>query len=195
MYDHLITVTVSLPIVCLILRAKYWFENGLLQEGSNPYYVPMRWDPVLAEQARVHAEALLEDCTLHHDLNRGGAGENMASNNGATSSEFGQMYSADDVVTRFVEKEFDGDYGARYHMTQALWKASMYVGCGDAVKTYTVNGNEHQCHTQICRYVAPGNCDVNGDEGSENYDLFRIMANPEEQNCGSRWPPLGVYAA
>lgn len=184
----------------LLSRAKYWFEKGVLKKGTNPYYVPMRWDPALANKARVYAEQLLDDCNsndMHHDPTRGGAGENLAKNRGLASSSYGQQPPADNILNRFVEMEFDDAYGARYHMTQSLWKASMYLGCGDAMKSYTVNGNKHQCHTQVCRYTAPGNgnCGISGNAGSENFDLIRIMAEPEKQNCGDRWPPSGLYAA
>ena len=156
----------------------------------------MRWDATLAEQARVYAEESLADCAsqdMSHDPTRGGVGENMAKNRGDATTSYGSQPPADNILNRFVEMEFDDGYGARYHMTQALWKASKYVGCGDASKSYTVNGKEHQCHVQICRYVAPGNCEISGSSNSANYDLVRVMTEAEQQNCGVRFPPNGMY--
>lgn len=41
------------------------------------------------------------------------------------------------------------------HMTQVLWRATLYVGCGEAR-----NGNQY---IQVCQYLEPGNCDVGSD--------------------------------
>ena len=42
-----------------------------------------------------------------------------------------------------------------YHFR--LWRASRYVGCGDAVK---INDGEKPCHIHVCRYVRAGNCNM-----------------------------------
>ena len=130
---------------------------------------------------------------MEHDKSRGGAGENMAKNRGPINSDYAQMPVPDNILNRFVEMELPLPYGKRYHMTQALWQGSSYVGCGDAHKTYLVNGQEHMCHTQVCRYISPGNCDVSGDSSSKNYDLKRIMLDSWDQNCGDKYPVTGFY--
>jgi hypothetical protein len=177
-------------------RAKYWFEDAKLKTGNNPHYLPLKWDTKLANRAAAYAIKLLDDCdsnTMVHDKNRGGEGENMSKNRGASNSSYGQMPDSENILNRFVEMELDLPYGKRYHMTQVLWQGSAYVGCGDAYKKYLVNGKEHMCHTQVCRYISPGNCDVNGDSGSSNYDLKRIMLDSWDQNCGNKYPETGFY--
>lgn len=174
-------------------RLKYWYEGGKMRSGTNPHYVPQRWDSELARQAQVWADAQLDDCgtdTMAHDPNRNGAGENMAKNRGGLGSEYGQMYEPTNVMNRFVEMELNKDYGKRYHLTQVLWKASVYVGCADGFKEYQENGVTKQCHTQVCRYAAPGNCGV-----SASNDLQKMMEDPDDQTCGMRSPPNGQYAA
>ena len=51
-------------------------------------------------------------------------------------------------------------YTAKYHYTQALWRASDYVGCGVGTKDM---GNGATCYMQVCRYQKPGNCAINQD--------------------------------
>jgi len=174
-------------------RQTYWYDGSSLRNNGNPYYVKQEWDPSLASQAQSYANQLLAGCetdTMPHDPNRNGAGENMAKNRGAPGSEYGSQYSPDNILNRFVEMEMDNQYGNRYHLTQALWKASAYVGCADGFKEYVVNGVTKHCHTQVCRYAAPGNCGINGDN-----DLRKMMMDADDQNCGMRWPPNGMYAA
>jgi len=49
----------------------------------------------------------------------------------------------------------DVGYPENGHMTQALWRATEYVGCGEAKK-----GNRYY---QVCQYSKPGNCGVKSD--------------------------------
>jgi len=113
----------------------------------------------------------------------------MAKNRGAPGSEFGSQYPADNIVNRFVEMELSNGFGDRFHLTQVLWQASEYVGCADGFKEYTYDGVTKHCHTQICRYAAPGNCGVN----SSN-DFRKMMMSGNDLNCGMRYPPAGQYA-
>lgn len=57
------------------------------------------------------------------------------------------------ILTRWVENEMNDPYPDCGHMTQALWRATEYVGCGEASK-----GNTYY---QVCQYSKPGNCQVN----------------------------------
>ena len=153
--------------------------------------MPQRWDPALAEDAQTYANTLLDDCSsnsMAHDPTRNGAGENMAKNRGTPGTVYGSQYHPSGILRRFVEMELDKPFGERYHMTQVLWLASAYIGCADGFKVYTENGVTKHCHTQVCRYSAPGNCGVS----AEN-DLERMMLGPDQQNCGMRLPPSGYY--
>lgn len=53
---------------------------------------------------------------------------------------------------------YDSEYeDLNYHsyLTFRLWRASKYVGCGDAVRNYQDGAI---CRVQVCRYVRAGNC-------------------------------------
>lgn len=49
------------------------------------------------------------------------------------------------------------EYPGNLHLTQALWRATRYLGCGDAVKNYD---DGSMCRVQVCRYVRTGNCNM-----------------------------------
>ena len=56
------------------------------------------------------------------------------------------------VLVSWVEEEMNVGWPTNGHLTQALWRATKYVGCGVASKSY----NGWMCHTQVCRYARVG---------------------------------------
>mmetsp|Transcript_17498 Transcript_17498/g.27437 ORF Transcript_17498/g.27437 Transcript_17498/m.27437 type:complete len:499 (-) Transcript_17498:152-1648(-) len=174
-------------------RQKYWYNGSTIKNNGNPHYVPQVWDPELAAAATEYAEELLDGCEsdeMLHDPSRNGQGENMAKNRGTPGTDYGSQPAPDRILNRFVEFELNWPFGRRYHMTQVLWQASHYVGCGDAFREYRVNGAVKHCHTQVCRYTAPGNCGIN-----RSNDFRQMMKSFDELNCGgdNRYPPSGMY--
>ena len=81
-------------------------------------------------------------------------GENLAENYGFIvengKPSWGQLYPPDNIVGRWVEFEINRPYPGNAHLTQALWRASKYLGCGEASKSL---GNNKMCRTQVCRYA------------------------------------------
>ncbi len=91
-------------------------------------------------------------CTLTHASGSDSyGGENLASN-GCSRSE-----SPDQVLQRWAENE-ENKHGQSFsawgHFTQVIWRGTKYVGCGQA--------SRRGCHIQVCRYIAPGNCNIGG---------------------------------
>lgn len=70
----------------------------------------------------------------------------------------------DQILTRWVDNEETWPYPNNAHLTQALWRASRYLGCGDAVKNYSDGAI---CRIQVCRYVRSGNCNMNSYDATE----------------------------
>ena len=121
----------------------------LRHEQYGKQYVPLKWSKALADESRLWAEQLAEDCDLYHDPNTN-HGENIALNYGW--DEYSTRRSTENVLSRFVEDESDLPYPDNGHLTQILWRATRYVGCADAVRPY----DGGRCHTQVCRYSKPG---------------------------------------
>ena len=61
------------------------------------------------------------------------------------------------IVNRWVDREEFVEYPENAHLTQALWRATRYLGCGDAAKFYE---DGSVCRVQVCRYVRTGNCSM-----------------------------------
>jgi hypothetical protein len=95
------------------------------------------------------ANSLLDSCGkgMFHDPSRI-YGENAAGNTGRGS--WGTRREPDQILTRFVEYELDDPWPRNGHLTQALWRASRFVGCAES-HTVFGDGMQRQCHTQVCR--------------------------------------------
>ncbi|KAL9180008.1 hypothetical protein ACHAXT_007978 [Thalassiosira profunda] len=120
-------------------RRKEWHERYATA------YIPLQWSSALEESSRQYAEVLISTGQFVHDPNND-YGENLGSNVG------GGMLSTEDILARWVEGEADDPYPQNGHLTQVLWRATEYVGCGEA------SGGDR--HVQVCRYARPGNCNM-----------------------------------
>ncbi len=78
-------------------------------------------------------------------------GENLAAHSGTGS--FAEVRTSDSIVGRWVDNEAGLPYPDNAHLTQALWRATKYVGCDEASKARSGGG---MCYIQVCRYARPG---------------------------------------
>jgi len=130
------------------IRRKEWHER------YNVSYVPLQHSPALARASKAWAEELGYSCGvvgIEHELGNP-FGENLAKNTGQAES-WGQLYPPTNIVGRWVEFEIGLPYPSNGHLTQALWRASKYLGCGETVRPFR-NG---VCRIQVCRYGRAGN--------------------------------------
>jgi hypothetical protein len=182
-------------------------------------YVPLKWSPMLANQARQWAEQLVTKCNANLEITEANHepnipyGENMAANIGNGAN--GELKHPDVVLNRFVEMELDVGYPNNFHMTQVrradvclvvfsspathinstftqvLWRATKYVGCADSVKAIAgVEGG--YCRIQVCRYAVMGNCAVGAHtftDGSVNWK--KSVLDDELRQCGTECAPEG----
>ena len=177
-------------------------------------YVPLKWSPMLANQARQWANKLLDLCDEVHVPHEPGIreGENMAKNIG--SGDNGELKTPDQVLNKWVEMEMGDGYPANAHLTQvrradlafqrflllcnllqtfyhcthtqALWRASKYVGCADSVKA--IEGG--YCRYQVCRYATAGNCNMGYWNAVSGNNWMKPMLN-DESKCGPDCTPEG----
>jgi len=108
-------------------------------------YSPLNWSKFLKESAQEWANHLAETGDWDH-CNNCGFGENLARHSDSTGND----RPPSDILTRWVENEMNDPVPKNGHMTQVLWWATEYVGCGEARKDNTFY--------QVCRYSKPGNC-------------------------------------
>jgi len=161
------------------VRRKQWHE----EYGKT--YIPLRWSDALKRESEVFAEVLLEECDLYHDPENV-HGENLALNYGF-GSKAATVNTADSILKRWTEDEVDLKWPQNGHLTQVLWRGSKYVGCADAQKT---RSDGWTCHTQVCRYARPGNCNVGRYiTGDKMWWLDPVMQDTSP--CGPACPPDG----
>lgn len=170
-------------------RRKKWHET------YNVSFVPLRWSPKLAEESLNWAEALLDDCDIvdiEHEPNVY-EGENLAKNKGAEYDQdgnpsWGQLYDPENIVRRWVDREIGWSYPDNAHLTQSLWRASKYMGCGESVKDW----NGGKCRVQVCRYAKAGNCDMTRFDSTTGENWLTPMLQ-DVSACEPSCPPEGCY--
>jgi len=118
------------------------------QKGTS--YVPLQWSAYLRDSAKQWAEECARTGVFDHAWHLN-IGENMARH--TTPVEKDGYRHPSNILTRWVEDEMNDGYPDNGHMTQVLWRATKFVGCGEARK-----GNRYY---QVCQYSKPGNCGVN----------------------------------
>ena len=152
-------------------------------------YTPLKWSPDLASQAKSWANQLLNDCNDDGITHQAGInpGENMAQNIGSGSN--GELKTADQILNRWVEMEMGDGWPENAHLTQALWRASKYVGCADSFKSITgPKGQDGFCRVQVCRYVTSGNCNMGAYKSANGWMTPMLM---DESECGPDCTPEG----
>jgi hypothetical protein len=145
-------------------------------------YVPLQWSNALKAQSKAHAQEMLSTCgavpnsgeisqkqhvysQIHlffnfcdsstlESLGNSTYGENIALNVGKGS--WGEKREPEQILIRWVDYEKDYGWPNNAHLTQVLWRATKYVGCNVASKSF----NGGMCHTQVCRYARAGNYHV-----------------------------------
>mmetsp|Transcript_27129 Transcript_27129/g.58112 ORF Transcript_27129/g.58112 Transcript_27129/m.58112 type:complete len:648 (+) Transcript_27129:150-2093(+) len=168
-------------------RATQWLNahnSRRRKYNGGAGYVALRWSRTLAADATNYANTLGNSCKNGRLSHAQGIqdGENLARNSG--SGNWGSQYTADKIMGRWVENELSMKYPANAHLTQVVWRATQYVGCGEHVQN---NGNGQLCRTQVCRYARAGNCNVrNGN--------WRSEAWKDDTGCGRSCPREGCFS-
>lgn len=95
-------------------------RRKMYHESNNVSYVPLAWSPQLAEESRIYATKLLDDCNTKGIEHEPGIvfGENLAKNKGRNG--WGQLYAVTKIVGRWVEWEVNRSYPGNGHLTQAM---------------------------------------------------------------------------
>lgn len=172
-------------------RDQEWLDehNSRREKWHNSFgkdYVPLKWSRALMRESQTWAKKLARNCELEHDQNSK-YGENIALNYGWGG--YGQMRPTGNVLTRFVEDEADDEYPENGHFTQVLWRATTYVGCADASRARREGGT---CHTQVCRYSKPGNCNMSKHKSESRKKKWWLTPMlMDESPCGEECPPDG----
>jgi hypothetical protein len=137
-------------------------------------YVPLKWSTTVANSAKAYANKLIaiSGCVIQHNYQGDSyGGENLAAFYGSGSTD----PTPDQVLTLWTENEASSVGG---HFTQVIWRGTRYVGCAVASKS--------GCHIQVCRYIAPGNCNLS----SSNWKQTTFA---DSSPCGPQCPAEGCF--
>ena len=169
-------------------RRRDWHTRCYNGQYCNKRYRHLRWDASLKADAMDYANRLLSTCNeegIHHDASS--YGENLAKNKG--SGAWGQLYPADRITKRFVDNEEFWGWNDNAHLTQSMWYASRYIGCGESVKTMS---NGETCRFQVCRYSKPGNCVMESYSASVGNNWMKPMMM-DDSPCKPLCPESGCH--
>jgi hypothetical protein len=139
-------------------------------------YRPLQWSSKLANSAAGYARRLatIPGCKIRHGYQGDSyGGENIASDWGGKFD----FQPPEQVLYRWYENEANDPWPQNGHRTQVAWRGTRYVGCGEARKSYKGG----HCKIQVCRYIAPGNCNV----GTKS---LRSLMLQERSMCGPQTP-------
>ena len=137
-------------------------------------YVPLKWSTSVANSAQAYANKLIaiSGCVIQHGYQGDSyGGENLAANYGSGAT----APTPDSVLTRWTENEASSVGG---HFTQVIWRGTRYVGCATASKS--------GCFIQVCRYIAPGNCNLS----TSSWQQTTIA---DSSPCGPQCPSEGCF--
>jgi hypothetical protein len=99
------------------------------------------------------------------------------------------MYLLFQIVGRWVEREETWPYPDNAHLTQSLWRASRYIGCGESVKELD---DGTTCRVQVCRYQKPGHCNMASYDATEGENWLVPMLE-DHSDCGNACPSEGCF--
>jgi hypothetical protein len=160
--------------IAISSRAQDWVNSHNTRRASihsqfGKSFIALNWSDRLAYSAQGYADRLASitwsDCHIQHGYQGDSyGGENIAATWGSQSFDFPDP---EDVLTQWFEDEENDPWPQNGHRTQVAWRGTGFVGCGEAKKVY--NGDLY-CKIQVCRYLAPGNCNVgSAGEGLDTY--------------------------
>ena len=171
------------------VRRQDW-HTRCYAEYCDRDYRHLRWSESLEADARDYAERLLDTCSetgIQHDHTNDDYGENLSKNQG--EGTWGDLYTAERQMGRFVDNEEFWGWHDNAHLTQAIWYASRYLGCADSARDM---GDGVTCRMQVCRYAKAGNCQMDSFSSSVGNN-WRTPMMADDSLCGPVCPPGGCH--
>jgi len=172
------------------LNAHNW-RRKKYHERFGASYVPLKYDISLALDAKSWATELLNDCNVNGIEHEPGVeqGENLAKNTGSARGSYALEYPVENICRRWFEREETWGFPDNAHLTQGLWRSSLYMGCAESSKTMDNGGI---CHIQVCRYARAGNCNMGYYQATDG-DNWKTPMLSEGSKCGPICPPNGCH--
>ena len=119
------------------------------KEGTE--YRPLVWSNTLENDARNWLQQILKECKTVRE-------QGVAEGENLSFRKVGNVRDTEEpenMLKRWVDLKVNKSYPENASMTQALWRATRYVGCADGSKNMA---DGDICYASICRYARAGNC-------------------------------------
>ena len=153
-------------------------------EDNGVPYGRLVWSNELEDSARAWIPQITSSCSISGNREPGlTPGENIAVRSAGTNINVDESPVA--IMQRWVDNKTDLGYPNNQSATQALWAATRFVGCSNAV-TDTADGRK--CYVSICRYAQAGNCDMGKWKDSNGNVDWEGAATSSRSRCGPTCP-------
>ncbi|KAL7516321.1 hypothetical protein ACHAWX_001349 [Stephanocyclus meneghinianus] len=147
-------------------------------EGTE--YRPLVWSNALADDAANWVDEILTDCSTKRESGLI-EGENLSFRKVRVPRT---TEGPNSILNRWVDLKMGKDYPDNQSLTQAMWRATRYVGCSDKNTTYA---DGFICYASICRYARAGNCAMG------QYDDWKVPTLADRTVCGPVCPDDGCH--
>ena len=118
-------------------------------EANNKTVVDLKWSTGLWGLAKQNADVSAQNC----------ARVAYSGDYGFNGAQFSPQNLTAESALNIWEGKMSSGYPDNAAITQAIWRASCYVGC------YTAVNDVRKCSVAICIYAKPGNCNMVGASG------------------------------
>jgi hypothetical protein len=148
------------------------------KEGTE--YKPLVWSDALEADARNWLDEIFVDCkTVREPGIEEGENLSFRKVGGERDTE-----GPENMLKRWVDIKSGKDYPENASLTQAMWRATRYVGCADGSKKYS---DGTICYASICRYARAGNCVMS------KYSDWKEPTLADHTSCGPVCPDDGCH--
>jgi len=149
---------------------------------NNVSYRGLVWSPSLAQDAEDWADSIIAsgECKVQR---QGGIveGENLSVR---SSSIIRTDEEPSNIMSRWVDTKANKEWPANQSFTQAMWRATRYLGCSDKFAQLSTG---LYCYVSICRYARAGNCNMGG------YADKSVPVLLDKTACGPSCPDEGCH--
>ena len=136
--------------------AKVWLdahnsrrESFHVSEGTE--YKPLVWSDALENDAKIWLNEILVNCKTVRESGLE-EGENLSFRKVGLPRD---TEDPENILKRWVDLKKGKSYPENASMTQAMWRATRYLGCANGSKKYA---DGSICYASLCRYSRAGNC-------------------------------------
>ena len=146
-------------------------------EANNKTVVDLKWSTGLWGLAKQNADVSAQNC----------ARVAYSGDYGFNGAQFSPQNLTAESALNIWEGKMSSGYPDNAAITQAIWRASRYVGC------YTAVNDVRKCSVAICIYAKPGNCNMVGASGltTAAINKWKNLTYADNSVCTPACPPEG----